>query len=139
LYPHWKKRPEAEPDWFEALAELARYLRSPDGCPWDRVQTSRQFAEYAREELGELLESLDSGDNKHAEEEFGDVFFVLLSSAAAAEAEGRFCLKDALIRIHEKMVRRHDHVFGDSKAETPEDAIRIWNEMKAKEKQAEQT
>jgi len=67
-------------------------------------------------------------------EEFGDAFFVLLASAAAAEEEGLFTLRDALAMAHEKMVRRHDHVFGEVKAQTAEEATVAWNAAKAKEK-----
>jgi len=128
------KKRNTEIDWFEALAELARFLRSPEGCPWDRKQAAGDFARFAREELDELLEAFSENDVSNIEEEFGDVFFCLLAVAAAAEEEGRFTLKSALERIHEKMIRRHGHVFGDNKAETALDAMDSWNEVKAKEK-----
>jgi uncharacterized protein YabN with tetrapyrrole methylase and pyrophosphatase domain len=134
MYPHWSKAPQTELDWFESLANLARYLRTPDGCPWDREQSSRQFTEYAVEESRELLEAFGKDDNRHIEEEFGDVFFVLLAAAAAAEEEGRFTLQSAMERAHEKMIRRHEHVFGETKAATPEEAIEMWNRIKAQEK-----
>ena len=67
MYPHWEKQPESEIDWFQALAALARYLRSPDGCPWDREQTAARFAAFAREEADEYLEAFEKGD-KMAEE-----------------------------------------------------------------------
>jgi tetrapyrrole methylase family protein/MazG family protein len=134
MYPHWDKQPETEPDWFHAVAELARYLRSPEGCPWDRKQTSASFAHYAVEEAGELTEALAGGDDAHACEELGDALFTLLAAAAAAEAEGRFTLREALMAIHEKMIRRHAHVFGDQAAASPEDAVEVWNRIKAEEK-----
>ena len=133
-YPHLDKPPETESEWFEALIALARYLRTPQGCPWDREQGAADFAGYLRDEVEELVEALNSGDDPHAREEFGDVFFSLLATAAAAEEEGRFRLDEALELIHEKMIRRHEHVFGDASAETAEDAIRIWEEVKRKEK-----
>ena len=134
--PHISAVPETENEWFGALAALSRFLRSPQGCPWDQKQSAIRFAEYAKEELDELLEALREGDNPHAEEEYGDVFFVLLAAAAAAEAEGRFSLKNALARAHEKMVRRHDHVFRSDKATTPEEAIEAWNKIKEQERAA---
>jgi len=137
MHPHWRKTPENERDWFEALASLARYLRGPDGCPWDRDHTAAQFAADAVEEGGELLDAFANGANADIEEEWGDVFFVLLASAAAAEAEGRFTLREALEKAHNKMVRRHEHVFGDLKAASPEDAINRWNQMKARERNGE--
>ena len=132
-YPHIGRAPETEAEWFEALMNLARYLRGPEGCPWDREQTARKFADYAREEAGELDEAYEKGDNGHIEEEFGDTFFCMLAMVAAAESEGRFTLAHALERIHEKMIRRHDHVFGERKAQTPEEAVAMWNEIKARE------
>lgn len=134
MHPHLESVPESEKDWFDALARLARFLRSPDGCPWDQKQTAANFAAYAREECDELNEAVASGVGADIEEEFGDVFFVLLAAAAAAEHEGLFTLQGALARAHEKMIRRHEHVFGGSKAATPEDAVESWNEIKRREK-----
>ncbi|MBI4556998.1 MAG: nucleotide pyrophosphohydrolase [Candidatus Hydrogenedentes bacterium] len=134
MYPHWTRVPNSETEWFEALIALARYLRSPQGCPWDRQQTARDFGGFAAEEAQELLEAFDKQDDAEIEEEFGDTFFCLLAMVAAAEQEGRFTLQSALQRAHEKMIRRHDHVFGEQKAQTPEDAVRTWNEVKAREK-----
>ena len=134
--PHLQKDPENECDWFGALAAMTRYLRSPQGCPWDQKQTATSFAEHAKGELDEYLEAIGSGNRPHIEEEFGDTLFVLLASAAAAEAEFGFNLARALEAAHEKMVRRHEHVFGENRAATPEDAMRSWNEIKAAEKRA---
>lgn len=136
--PHLKGQPHTEPEWFEALIALARYLRGPDGCPWDKVQSSVDFAGYLKGEAEELVEAARGTDNAHLAEEFGDTLFTLLATAAAAEAEGRLDLVQALQRAHEKMIRRHEHVFGDAKAETPEDAIRVWEEVKRREREAGQ-
>jgi len=137
MHPHWRKTPESEKDWFEALANLARYLRGSEGCPWDREHTAAQFAADAIEEGGELLDAFASGDNTEIEEEWGDTFFVLLAMAAAAESEGRFNLRDAIRKAHDKMVRRHEHVFGDIKASSAEEAIERWNQMKSRERNGE--
>jgi len=118
-YPHLSKEPESELDWFEALISLARFLRTPEGCPWDREQSSADFTEYMIGEGEELVEAIASDDNVHIEEEAGDTLFTLLAVIAAAEEEGRLTLEDTLRRVHEKMIRRHEHVFGDEKAETP--------------------
>ena len=134
-YPHLEKPPGSESEWFEALIALARYLRTPEGCPWDREQGAADFGRYLAGEVDELLEALKSGDDAHAREEFGDVFFSLLATAAAAEEEGRFRLGDALEEIHGKMIRRHEHVFGDATAETAEDAIRVWEDVKRRERE----
>jgi uncharacterized protein YabN with tetrapyrrole methylase and pyrophosphatase domain len=134
MYPHWDKVPEKMTDWFEALVNLTQYLRGPDGCPWDQEHTGLEFTRDLEGEVSELAEAMASGNNDHAEEEFGDVFFILLAVAAAAEHEGRFNLHDALKRAHEKMIRRHDHVFGENRATTPEEAMESWHRMKREEK-----
>lgn len=124
---------------FAELVALARFLRSPEGCPWDQKQTSRSFAAYSVEEAQEYVEALDAADNAEAEEEFGDALFTLLASMAGAEAEGRFTLEGALSRAHRKMLRRHEHVFGDDKAQSPEDAMESWERIKAEEKREKET
>ena len=131
--PHLSKTPEQESEWFQALIDLARYLRTPEGCPWDREQDSRKFAAYVEGEAREMVEAFDT-DNAHLAEEFGDCIFTLLASIAAAEEEGRFTLREVLERAHEKMIRRNDHVFGENRATTPEQAIDAWNRIKAEEK-----
>ncbi len=135
-YPHWKKTPKSEGDWFEALIDLARYLRTPSGCPWDREQHSKDFAGYLGDEARELLEAYgeENPDNAAIQEEAGDCLFTLLASIAAAEEEGRYSPLDALKSIHDKMIRRHGHVFGDEKALTADDALDAWERVKAEEK-----
>jgi tetrapyrrole methylase family protein/MazG family protein len=133
-FPHLPSTPQNESEWLGALASLARYLRSPEGCPWDRKQTSRDFARFLLEEGGELQEALEGSDNAHKAEEWGDALFCLLCAMAAAEDEGLFTLEDALKRAHEKMIRRHDHVFGDNRALTAEQALDSWQKIKEAEK-----
>ena len=133
-YPHFDRMAQTENDWFESLIKLARYLRTPEGCPWDREQNSTSFANYAKGEAEELIEALESNNNDHIAEEFGDTLFTLLATAAAAEEEGRFKLKDVLKKAHIKMIRRHEHVFGDERATTAEEAEIAWEKAKQKER-----
>ncbi|HIJ73266.1 MAG TPA: hypothetical protein HPP83_04110 [Candidatus Hydrogenedentes bacterium] len=134
FYAHWSHIPETEADWFEALVGLARFLRSPEGCPWDRAQSGASFAGFLREEAAELGEAFGADGNDAVAEEWGDTFFCLLATAAAAEAEGRFALRDALRATHDKMIRRHGHVFGEHVADTPDDVREVWNRIKNQEK-----
>ncbi len=129
-----QKIPQNEAQAFEALVELAQFLRSPEGCPWDRKQSAASFAGYILEEGRELIEALEEGDNEKIAEEWGDTFFTLIACMAAAEEEGRFDLLSALKAAHQKMVRRHAHIFGDQTAETPEEVMAVWNAIKAQEK-----
>ncbi len=133
--PYLDKAPKNERDWLEALVKLARYLRTPGGCPWDRAQTSRDFARFAQDEAKEYLEAFEGeSDDDHIAEELGDCLFTLFASMVAGEEEGRFTVLDALRGAHDKMVRRHAHVFADDPAATPEDAVAAWERVKAEEK-----
>jgi len=134
--PHISSIPNSEKDWFDALIALARYLRTPEGCPWDREQNGHAFAGYLQGEVDELIEALAEKDAPHIEEEAGDVLFTLLATIAAAEEDGYLKLESVMEKAHEKMIRRHDHVFGDVKAETSEDAVRAWEEAKRKERES---
>lgn len=126
--------PESESEWFAAVLGLVRFLRSPEGCPWDRKQHARDFAGFVREETEELIEALEQGDKEAVSEEWGDTLFTLLAVAAAAEEEGIFDPAQALRGAHEKMIRRHAHIFGGHKADTPEEVIGLWNRIKEQEK-----
>lgn len=132
--PHIEQTPKNEKDWLAALLGLARYLRSPKGCPWDREQTTLSFAQFLCGEAEELREAAEKGDNDHIAEEFGDTLFCALMTAAVAEDEGRFVLHEALERAHEKMIRRHGHIFGEHDAQNAADAVKVWEQIKAEEK-----
>lgn len=93
------------------LRELVRRLRAPDGCPWDRAQTLRDIGQYLLEECYEALEAMGAPDPEALREELGDLLFQIVFVAAIAEEEGRFTMEDVLRGIHEKMVKRHPHVF----------------------------
>jgi uncharacterized protein YabN with tetrapyrrole methylase and pyrophosphatase domain len=80
------------------------------------------------------VEALESGDHEDAAEEFGDALFVLLAAMAAAEEEGRFRFLDALKMAHEKMVRRHGHVFGPERTQDMDEILAQWERVKAEEK-----
>ena len=135
-YPYLEREPDSEGEWFYALITLARHLRAPGGCPWDREQSSADFAKFAAGESDEMLEAFAGSDESHKAEEVGDTLFCLLASVAAAEEEGRFSLDEVLRGVHAKMIRRHDHVFGPVKANTPEEAVQAWD--RAKEEEARQ-
>ena len=132
-YPYISQKPADEAETFTALIDLARYLRTPDGCPWDREQNSKKFAMFHKEEGQEMIDAFEEGDDA-LEEEFGDCLFTLLAMVAAAEEEGRFTLESAMRRSLKKMIRRHDHVFGEKKAATAEEAVAAWDKVKAEEK-----
>ncbi len=118
-----------------AFAELYRVvarLRAPDGCPWDREQTPRSLRGGLVEETYELIEAIDEGDAEHIREEAGDLFLLATMISYMHEEAGEFRVDEALDGIAEKLIRRHPHVFGDAKAETPDKVLKQWQEIKEK-------
>jgi len=112
-------------------------LRSPEGCPWDRVQTLASLRPYLLEETYEALEALDAGDMAGLCEELGDLLLEVVFLSRIAEESGTFSVSDAIDAIVKKLVRRHPHVFGpDAKLSTPHEVRGKWEEMKASERSA---
>lgn len=119
---------------IQKLVDLVERLRGPGGCPWDREQTRETLKPMLIEEAYEVLDALDSSDPMELKEELGDLLFQVLFHARIADEKGEFHLADVIDRLHEKMVRRHPHVFGNADLKTAEDVLRNWEEIKANEK-----
>jgi tetrapyrrole methylase family protein / MazG family protein len=120
---------------FRKLCEVVAKLRSPEGCPWDRVQTLETIKRFTLEETYELLEAIDSGDDTAIVEELGDVLLQVILDAQIGADETRFSLGDVIEGITHKLIERHPHVFGDAKAETGADVKKHWERIKQQEKQ----
>jgi len=118
---------------FQRLLDLELRLRAPGGCPWDAEQTIETLKPNLLEETYEALEAHSEGNPEEFREELGDLFYVLLFVAILAEEEGQFTVKELLDGAHDKIYRRHPHVFGDAEATSPDDAKRVWEEQKKKE------
>lgn len=119
---------------FQKLCEVIARLRSPQGCPWDRVQTLRSIKPYTLEETYELLEAIDTDDNAAICEELGDLLLQVVLDAQIATDEGRFDLIDVIEQITAKMIARHPHVFGSVSASSIDDVRTHWEIAKAGEK-----
>lgn len=119
---------------FWRFCEIIAKLRSPEGCPWDRVQTLETIKPYTLEETYELLEAIDSGEDAAIVEELGDLLLQVVLDAQIGADEGRFDLIDVLTVVSEKMIRRHPHVFAETEAHTKEDVSRNWDRIKQAEK-----
>lgn len=119
---------------FKKLQRLAKRLRSPTGCPWDRSRTIEDMAENIEEEAKEIQEAFEKRDWKNLKEELGDVLFNIVLTAQIAEEEGKFTINDVLKEIDEKIRSRHTWVFGKDKAKTPEEALNMWRKNKAAQK-----
>ena len=109
-------------------------LRGPDGCPWDKEQTHSSIIPNLKEETEELIEAIQSGDKKHFKEELGDVLLQVVFHAQIASENGDFDINDVINGISSKLTRRHPHVFGNKKAKTAKEALKIWKAEKKKEK-----
>jgi len=119
---------------FKDLKEVAAKLRSETGCPWDRKQTISSMLKYIEEEVGEVREAIEKDDHENLKEELGDVLFQIVMIAQIAKEHKYFDLDDVVDGIYDKIISRHTWVFGDDKALTPEEALKMWKENKAKEK-----
>lgn len=119
----------------EGLRQIYARLRRPDGCPWDREQTELTTVPHLVEEAEELREALENEDWVHAADELGDVLGNVIMIAQIAQQEGRFTFEDVVRSISEKLIRRHPHVFGDANAETADDVLTLWNQVKHQERE----
>ena len=120
---------------FQRLCDVIAQLRSPTGCPWDRVQTLGTIKPFTLEETYELLEAIDSNDDAAITEELGDVLLQVVLDAQIGKDEGRFDIIAVIEGITAKMIHRHPHVFGEEQAHTASDVLTHWERAKQSEKQ----
>jgi tetrapyrrole methylase family protein/MazG family protein len=121
---------------FAKLAAVMARLRATGGCPWDREQTHSTLRTYLIEEAYEVLDALDSRDDSKFAEELGDLLLQVLFHAQIAAEDHRFSINDVIREIHDKMIRRHPHVFGNVKANTSAQVLRNWELLKKQERQS---
>jgi len=126
---------EAERALGALLALMAR-LRDPQrGCPWDREQTFSSIAPYTIEEAYEVADAIERGERDALRDELGDLLFQVVFHARMAEERGWFDFAAVATTIHDKLVRRHPHVFAGA-SPTPQELVRAWEEQKAQERAA---
>jgi len=119
---------------FQELVDIMARLRGPDGCPWDKEQTSQSLKPFLVEETYEVLEAIDDGSPDKIKEELGDLLFQVVFHARLAEERGEFGIEQVLDGIAAKMIRRHPHVFGDKDLKTSQEVLVDWELMKKTEK-----
>src|SRR5438105_15801848 len=122
---------------FDELVQLMTALRSESGCPWDRKQTFASLKPFIVEEAYEVVERMDRDDRRGLTEELGDFLLQAVFAAEIARAEGTFDIYDVITAIHDKLVRRHPHVFGDVEAKDAEEVLVNWEKLKNEERKAE--
>ncbi|MGH9861844.1 MAG: nucleoside triphosphate pyrophosphohydrolase [Candidatus Acidiferrales bacterium] len=121
---------------FEDLVAVMARLRAPGGCPWDREQTHRSLRTYLLEETYEVLDAIERDDPQALRDELGDLLLQILFHAQMAGEQGRFSIEDVVRGLHEKLIRRHPHVFGTAQADSAEQVVANWEALKAAERQA---
>jgi tetrapyrrole methylase family protein/MazG family protein len=127
--------PPAGPVGVERLRKIVAKLRDPDGgCPWDLEQTHETLRKFILEEAYEAVEAIDEEDDEMMVEEFGDLLLQVVLQSQVAEDREAFDLQEVAERISDKLVYRHPHVFGDVKAETADQVLANWDQLKAAEK-----
>jgi MazG family protein len=131
-----KSQGNSAAEWFERLVALQARLRAPNGCPWDREQTHASLRTYLIEEAYEVLDAMESGDDAKFAEELGDLLLQVVFHSQIAREEGRFNITDVIREIHEKLIRRHPHVFGEKRAKNAAEVLRNWEQIKAEERSA---
>lgn len=119
---------------FERVKSIMARLRAPGGCPWDREQTFDTIKRYTLEETYEVLEAIDNRDWKELTGELGDLLLQVLFYAEMAEEQGSFTIDDVLDTLSNKLIYRHPHVFGDTKADDSTQVLKNWEALKAEEK-----
>jgi MazG family protein len=128
--------PQANPASMFGLPWLVHRLRQPDGCPWDREQDHQTLKPFLIEEAYEVYDALDLGAGPDLAEELGDLLLQVVLHAQYAAEEGIFDMSDVQRAVTTKIISRHPHVFGDVVANTPDEVIRNWEQLKAAERDA---
>ncbi|MDR1453831.1 MAG: nucleoside triphosphate pyrophosphohydrolase, partial [Candidatus Margulisbacteria bacterium] len=121
-------------DEFNRLLDTIRQLRAPDGCPWDRAQTHDSLKPYLLEETYEALDALDKKDLALFQEELGDLLLQIVLHSVIAEEKNTFTFADVARAVADKMIRRHPHVFADTKVSGQDEIWQNWEQIKKTEK-----
>ncbi|HWN95068.1 MAG TPA: MazG family protein [Methylomirabilota bacterium] len=124
-----KRRPAIE----DLLAVMAK-LRSPSGCPWDREQDHMTLRFHAVEEVYELLDAIEAGDDHEMAEELGDLLLQVVFHCQLAKERRAFDFEKVARHITDKLIRRHPHVFGDVKVKNVDQVWANWEQIKRAEK-----
>ena len=124
-------------NWIKELENIMGQLR--EGCAWDKKQNYQSLKKYLIEECGEFLDAVDKKNFSEMREELGDILINICFYAQLAKEDGQFDLQKVAEVGVEKMIRRHPHVFGDSKAQTLEEISKQWQKIKKTEKVTEKT
>lgn len=119
---------------YHRLVKVMEELRGPEGCDWDKEQTHDSLKPYLIEETYEVLERLEKKDTQGLVEELGDLLLQIVFHSQIADENGDFNIEHVAKGIADKLVRRHPHIFGDTKVDNVEQILKNWEEIKVEEK-----
>ena len=124
---------KSQPAINDLLKVMAR-LRSPTGCPWDREQSHMTLRRHAIEEVYELIDAIEDGDDHEMAEELGDLLLQVVFHCQLARERGAFDFEKVCRVLVEKLIRRHPHVFGKTKVKNVDEVWANWEKIKRAEK-----
>jgi len=119
---------------FDKLVAIMAKLRSKNGCIWDKEQTHKTLVKYLMSEADELKLAVRKNDMENLEEELGDILLQVVFHAQIAQENKAFNIAGVISALNKKLIRRHPHVFGNYKVKNTQDIIKMWKEIKNKEK-----
>ena len=122
-----------QPAINDLLKVMAR-LRSPTGCPWDREQDHMTLRRHAIEEVYELIDAIEAGDDHEMAEELGDLLLQVVFHSQLARERGAFDFEKVTRELVNKLIRRHPHVFGTTKVKDVDEVWANWEKIKRAEK-----
>lgn len=128
------KQVKAKTKAIDELLKVMARLRSPTGCPWDREQDHYSLRWHSVEEVYELMDAIEAGDDHEMAEELGDLLLQVVFHCQMAKERGAFDFEKVTRNIVEKLIRRHPHVFGDASAKTVDAVWAQWEQIKKAEK-----
>jgi tetrapyrrole methylase family protein/MazG family protein len=118
---------------FQGLCDIVARLRAPDGCPWDREQTPMSLRGDLIEETYECVEAIDQKDPAHVREELGDLYLLVTMLSYMHQETGSFTISDVLAGVSEKLIRRHPHVFGETRVKDSAEVLENWARIKVEQ------
>jgi len=116
------------------LLKVMAKLRSSKGCPWDREQSHLTLRRHAIEEVYELIDSIEAGDDHEMAEELGDLLLQVVFHCQLARERGAFDFEKVTRHLVDKLIRRHPHVFGTTKVKNVDEVWANWEKIKKAEK-----
>jgi tetrapyrrole methylase family protein/MazG family protein len=129
-----KHRLRSEPYGLEDLKDIMAFLRSPEGCAWDRDQSHMSLRRHVVEEAYEVVDAVESGRPERLRDELGDLLMQVVFHAQIAKENGEFAFEQVIDGICRKLVSRHTHVFGVDEADSPGAVVQNWEKNKKAEK-----